>query len=549
MAQAPAGLRRLLIDYDSTLNPGQGNQPITAERAALLSRYLSRWREAGLQLYVLTSSNPAKKVDGLDAAGLTKYFDEVLSSTMPKCFPSKGDFIASRIKTDGWKPSEQLLADDNVEAIQSLWSDADETRSCALAHSFRLPQHSQQGLVEKDFETIDSLIFKPEPLSDFTHYYAGRHDGEWFLDTEDSAEKCMLDALQAEELKNVLHVNQEMRERWLTGRPDFAALKSSRADKDASSKAAPSAQAVAADKKEDLDKALGAKGQGKRGAPPPPKGGFASPPKDKDASVAEAGPGEGDRVEVTEGPHAGKHGVVHKVTGEGKDRRWRVQLDGDSAVWVEGVKADGGSGATAGAKGGNAPPSPSPATPAVSEKESAAAACGEGSLVLVKDGQYAGRRGRVLKVLRDGEEVRWRVLLEGGGPPTWTEDVSLVPEDDSPKTTGTAPTPSAPVQAEEGSRVEVLSGPHTGRRGVVLKVTGKDEDQRFRVQLDGSSSATWVDEVQVIGGTAAGGTFSPPPRQKAALVMKGFDPLEFLVADSDSEATDAEMPELQEYSR
>jgi len=51
----------VFFDYDSTLNPGQGNAPLTESRAALLKRYLSGWREAGVDIYVLTWEGAARE--------------------------------------------------------------------------------------------------------------------------------------------------------------------------------------------------------------------------------------------------------------------------------------------------------------------------------------------------------------------------------------------------------------------------------------------------------------------------------------------------------
>ncbi len=71
--------KRILLDYDSTINPGQGNAPLTAERAEMLDGFLTRWKKGNPQLdiFVLTASNPDKKKEGLRAAKLAHHFSQV----------------------------------------------------------------------------------------------------------------------------------------------------------------------------------------------------------------------------------------------------------------------------------------------------------------------------------------------------------------------------------------------------------------------------------------------------------------------------------------
>jgi len=84
-APTPAGAakvskaKRILLDYDSTINPGQGNAPLTAERAEMLDGFLTRWKKGNPQLdiFVLTASNPDKKKEGLRAAKLAHHFSQV----------------------------------------------------------------------------------------------------------------------------------------------------------------------------------------------------------------------------------------------------------------------------------------------------------------------------------------------------------------------------------------------------------------------------------------------------------------------------------------
>eukprot|EP00448_Togula_jolla_P025774 CAMPEP_0170651258 /NCGR_PEP_ID=MMETSP0224-20130122/46280_1 /TAXON_ID=285029 /ORGANISM="Togula jolla, Strain CCCM 725" /LENGTH=382 /DNA_ID=CAMNT_0010983055 /DNA_START=14 /DNA_END=1160 /DNA_ORIENTATION=+ len=228
-AACQPALKRLLIDYDSTLNPGQGNLPLTSERAKLLEAYLTKWQKLGLEIFVLTSSNPEKKEKALEAAGIRGLFTDVLSSTMPRRFPTKGDFIAKRIREDGWIPSEQLLADDSIEAVQSIFQDADAAPRAAgpLAHTWRLPQHSSTGLLEEDLRLLDAKVAGSPGSGDggaTTHCYSFQHDGQQ-VDASDSAEKCMLDSLPLDTRIQVLKANSpERRQEWIASRPDFAAL-------------------------------------------------------------------------------------------------------------------------------------------------------------------------------------------------------------------------------------------------------------------------------------------------------------------------------------
>lgn len=75
----PAQVKRILLDYDSTINPGQGNAPLTAERAEMLDGFFTRWKKekSDLEIFLLTSSNPAKKKEGLQAAKLAHHFTQV----------------------------------------------------------------------------------------------------------------------------------------------------------------------------------------------------------------------------------------------------------------------------------------------------------------------------------------------------------------------------------------------------------------------------------------------------------------------------------------
>ena len=233
----PAGARRrVLLDYDSTLNPGQGNAPLTPERSAMLRGFIVRWRAAAaaaggtLEICVLTASSPEKKTLALEAAGLRASFDEVLSSSMPRTFASKGEYIARRVRKEGWEPLETILVDDSIEAIQSCFEDADggARDNGAIASTLRLPQHSREGLVPEDLRLIETGFLAsatPTPA----HWYCYRlGDGTRHVDDADSATKCMLDSLPPDARTDIFAANfkdgvaSEHLEQWCQGRPDFA---------------------------------------------------------------------------------------------------------------------------------------------------------------------------------------------------------------------------------------------------------------------------------------------------------------------------------------
>ena len=228
--------RRVLFDYDSTLNPGQGNAPLTPDRAAMLGGFIARWRAAAaaaggtLEVCVLTASSPEVKTAALEAAGIRAHFDEVLSSSMPKKFASKGEYIARRVRKEGWDPRATLLADDSIEAVQSCFEDDDGAREGgAIASTLRLPQHSREGLLEEDMRLIEArFLMRPESALEHWHSYR-LADGARHVDANDSAMKCMLDALPANERANIFAGNMkdgvasEHLAQWCDGRPDFAA--------------------------------------------------------------------------------------------------------------------------------------------------------------------------------------------------------------------------------------------------------------------------------------------------------------------------------------
>merc|ERR1712039_498660 len=71
----------------------------------------------------------------------------------------------------------------------------------------------------------------------------------------------------------------------------------------------------------------------------PPSDAKIAQPKPKAERLDDQVKEEGVRVEVVGGKNAGHRGTVIKVTGEGKDMRWRVKLDDvDAPAWADAVK-------------------------------------------------------------------------------------------------------------------------------------------------------------------------------------------------------------------
>jgi len=222
------------------------------------------------------------------------------------------------------------------------------------------------------------------------------------------------------------------------------------------------------------------KGKGTPKAPPPPRpeGGY---PKAKAQDPNDGPTGEGKRVQVAAGMHAGKTATVLKATGEGKEMKWRVAIDDGPSTWVDLVKPLDGE--LAAPKAGS-PPAKASADP-----------LGEGQTVEVVGGPHAGKLGLVMKRTGDGAESRWRVMLHGGGPSTWVDKVKVQGSD------GGAATPAEAPKAEDDDKtyIEVATGVHEGKKGYVLKSTGQGAEMRWRVQLD-NGPATWVDDVNILGG-------------------------------------------------
>eukprot|EP00929_Paragymnodinium_shiwhaense_P015414 TRINITY_DN123506_c0_g1_i1.p1 TRINITY_DN123506_c0_g1~~TRINITY_DN123506_c0_g1_i1.p1 ORF type:complete len:369 (-),score=68.25 TRINITY_DN123506_c0_g1_i1:693-1799(-) len=228
-------LRRLLLDYGSTLNPGPTARPVTEDRAALIRFYLHRWREAGIETFVLTASAPEKIEHALTLSGLLSDFGgEVLSSFYPRKFLTKGDYIAARIAEDGWHPCEQLLVEDSVDAVQSVWLNADlaPRKGGAVAHTLRIAQACSEGLLEEDLQYIEQYIMQRVQASNTTMHFALLDDaGERYVDDNDSAAKCMLDLLPADARAQVIAgAAVEQRGKMVEGRPDFLRMASARSD-------------------------------------------------------------------------------------------------------------------------------------------------------------------------------------------------------------------------------------------------------------------------------------------------------------------------------
>jgi len=207
-------------------------------------------------------------------------------------------------------------------------------------------------------------------------------------------------------------------------------------------------------------------------------------------------------VQVQAGMHAGKRATVLKVSGEGKEMRWRVQIEDGPATWVDAVSlvdaaagqaalpssadqqqhqsqeapssspADaeeggpaailsgriGGSAVPGKGKGKKGPPPP-PKSSGPPKKEKARPEADEGALVQVQAGMHAGKRATVLKVSGEGKEMRWRVQIEDG-PATWVDAVSLVDA-----AAGQAALPSSADQQQHQSQEAPSSSPADAEEG------------------------------------------------------------------------------------
>lgn len=537
MSAAP-GIRRIFLDYDSTLNPGQGNEPLSADRSEMLAGYLKRWQEAGVGLYLLTASNPDVKSKALEAANLKTYFEDVLSSSSPTPFVSKGDYIQNLTNVKDWESLEQILVDDSVEAIASTagWSFSapDKARKGQpVAHTFRLPQHSKAGLSAEDLKYLETLVMGPK-LRAIRHCFAGTHDSERFLDEADGDLKCMEFTVNTATLRGFLASNPEMTE----GRPDFAAI----AGKSSAEKSQANFNMSGGYPTQPASPGKG--GGGGKGKMPAavPKG-----PKNTAAEDETPEDAEGSRVEVLEGMHAGKAGVVLKRSEDSEGIRWRVLVEGGALpTWVDKVKVLVPA-RTAGGPAPGAGAAPSKKVPAVSDT------------IKVTGGPFDGKTGVVVKLVEDEAEPRWRVAIEGG-PTTWVDSVKLVKEGSGSGGAGGKPSGSN-SGFDVGCTVEITSGAHGGKKGVVTKVTGENEERRWKLDLTGGGS-TWADEVTSasgvrsstisFAGTKAGGSeerrHAPVARAAAAAARSSRVPcpniISYLHDDSCSECTDTDMPDL-----
>lgn len=553
---ADCGIQRIFFDYDSTLNPGQGSEALSPSRSELLMEFLSRWHQAGVRIFVLTSSNPDVKNDALEKASLRKYFEDILSTSMPKKFPSKGDFLEERTMAEGWNSLKQILVDDSVEAVASTagwkFTSPDEARKgVAVSNTFRLVQHSTVGLTKKDLEHLDKLIFGPTPKID-QHYFSGTHNGSGFVDEADTDLKCMEFTVNKLLLSELLKSNPDMVE----GRPDFADI-----IKGAAKTSSSEINAEIGAKSSGYPESPKGGGKGKSRGPPPPPVGMKSPKdagpvgmKSPSKTAEDPGDGQGSRVEVLEGPHKGKCGIVLKKSEDANGPRWRILVEGGGGppTWVDSVKvlsppqsseepssegpADGGK----------------PASVPSSKKDAA-----EGDEVKILTGPNEGRVGSVIKLVGDETGKRFRVRLDSIST-TWAEEVEVIKE--APKPQGASAGGGDPFGM--GATVEIADGPNAGKRGKVLKVLGDStEDRRWKLELSPDRSTTWATAVlseggvhsSTIKGNAAPSTpVSSPVRPPMGSILAGVtrkqvpcpDPETYLVDDSDSEVSDAEMPEL-----
>jgi len=151
------------------------------------------------------------------------------------------------------------------------------------------------------------------------------------------------------------------------------------------------------------------------------------PPKPK-PPVAD----EGAVVEVQDGAHTGKRATVLKVSGEGKEMRWRVQIEDGPATWVDAVSlVDAAAG--------------QPALPSSAEQQQSQEAPTASPADVPEGGLAAFLSGKI-----GGSAGAGKGKGKKGPPPP-------------PKSSG-PPKEKARPEADEGALVEVQAGMHAGKR-------------------------------------------------------------------------------------
>mmetsp|Transcript_18967 Transcript_18967/g.57627 ORF Transcript_18967/g.57627 Transcript_18967/m.57627 type:complete len:172 (+) Transcript_18967:176-691(+) len=165
----------------------------------------------------------------LQGAGILDLFDDVLSSSMPKKYESKGQFLMRFLVKQGALGTAALHADDSHQAIESILTNPSGA-TAPVCHSLRLP-YMGEGLTAADFRLIATAFLyrcvrglAADDAGSYFGAYSFAHGGAAVVDAGDAAVKCMLDGMDAEALAEVIQQNKgaEHLASWLDGRPDYA---------------------------------------------------------------------------------------------------------------------------------------------------------------------------------------------------------------------------------------------------------------------------------------------------------------------------------------
>jgi len=166
---------------------------------------------------------------------------------------------------------------------------------------------------------------------------------------------------------------------------------------------------------------------------------------------------EGMDVVIGDGPDAGTQGTIVKVTGEGKDKRFRVQLETGKSTWTTKVR---GIGMDHNIQETDVPTSRPPVVSPLM------AALNGG--IAVSPGGKAGGKGKG----------------PGGPPPAGGAAGGAKAGKDEKE------------EFPEGTNVEVLAGPHKGKCGQVVKISGEGKEKKYRVQMEAGGPSSWVVQVK-----------------------------------------------------
>jgi len=174
-------------------------------------------------------------------------------------------------------------------------------------------------------------------------------------------------------------------------------------------------------------------------------------------------------VEVVFGLHAGRFGKVVQVSGEGREMRWRVQIEGDGPCALANTVKSA--------------PDHELAESTEPPKNVVDLEVEVGAIVEVVSGKHARHRGTVVKVSGEGRMKQWLVQIDGS-PCTWVNSVKRVPVHEIGEAGAGAKVESGPSQT---NRPDFKFGDSSAsRHGVPLprhhfargKVTRVDSEKR-----------------------------------------------------------------------